>query len=85
MTAVFLESPKRLVEVTIDGQAVPRSRGRHVARRLPLAGHRHARAVLTPVSVCRVCVVEVEGSPPGRYGPAAHGLADPHRAPPGHV
>ena len=66
MAAVFLETPKRLVEVTIDGATVRvpegatlleacRSRGVDTPTLCYLEN-------LTPVNVCRVCVVEVEGS-----------------------
>jgi len=66
MTAVFVETPKRLVDVEIDGQAVRvpegatlldacRSRGIDTPTLCYLEN-------LTPVNVCRVCVVEVEGS-----------------------
>jgi NADP-reducing hydrogenase subunit HndD len=66
MTAVPVDAPRRLVDVTIDGaQArVPegatlldacRSRGIDTPTLCYLEN-------LTPVNVCRVCVVEVEGS-----------------------
>jgi NADP-reducing hydrogenase subunit HndD len=66
MTAVFLETPKRLVDVEIDGQAV------RVPEGATLLDACRAHDIdtptlcylenLTPVNVCRVCVVEVEGS-----------------------
>jgi predicted molibdopterin-dependent oxidoreductase YjgC len=66
MTSVFLETPKRLVDVEIDGHParVPegatlldacRSQGVDTPTLCYLEN-------LTPVNVCRVCVVEVEGS-----------------------
>ena len=66
MTSVFLQIPKRLVDVEIDGQAVRvpedatlleacRSQGIDTPTLCYLEN-------LTPVNVCRVCVVEVEGS-----------------------
>jgi predicted molibdopterin-dependent oxidoreductase YjgC len=66
MTAVFLETPRRLVDVTIDGKTV------RVPEGATLLDACRAQGVdtptlcylenLTPVNVCRVCVVEVEGS-----------------------
>jgi NADP-reducing hydrogenase subunit HndD len=66
MTSVFLETPKRLVDVEIDGQQV------RVPEGATLLDACRAQGVdtptlcylenLTPVNVCRVCVVEVEGS-----------------------
>ena len=66
MTAVFLETPRRLVDVTIDGANVRVPEGATL-----LEACRQQRIDtptlcylenLTPVNVCRVCVVEVEGS-----------------------
>src|SRR5215468_9247647 len=66
MTAVFLETPKRLVDVTIDGQTVRVPEGatlldacRQQGIDTPMLCYLEN---LTPVNVCRVCVVEVEGS-----------------------
>lgn len=66
MTAVFLETPRRLVDVEIDGVSV------RVPEGATLLDACRAQGVdtptlcylenLTPVNVCRVCVVEVEGS-----------------------
>jgi NADP-reducing hydrogenase subunit HndD len=66
MSAVFLQTPKRLVDVEIDGVAV------RVPEGATLLAACRAQGVdtptlcylenLTPVNVCRVCVVEVEGS-----------------------
>ncbi|MBO0805363.1 MAG: (2Fe-2S)-binding protein [Nocardiopsaceae bacterium] len=66
MTAVFIDTPKRLVDVEIDGVAV------RVPEGATLLDACRAQGVdtptlcylenLTPVNVCRVCVVEVEGS-----------------------
>ena len=62
----LLERPKRLVEITIDGDAV------RVPEDLTILQALRAKGVetptlcylenLTPVNVCRVCVVEVEGA-----------------------
>jgi predicted molibdopterin-dependent oxidoreductase YjgC len=66
MTAVFLEAPRRLVEVTVDGATVRVPEGatlleacRQQAIDTPTLCYLEN---LTPVNVCRVCVVEVEGS-----------------------
>src|SRR5215469_7874194 len=66
MTAVFLETPKRLVDVTIDGQAVRVPEGATLLDACRQQGIDTPTLCylenLTPVNVCRVCVVEVEGS-----------------------
>jgi predicted molibdopterin-dependent oxidoreductase YjgC len=66
MTAVFVEAPRRLVDVTIDGVQVRVPEGSTLLQAC------RSRDIdtptlcylenLTPVNVCRVCVVEVEGS-----------------------
>src|SRR5205823_581519 len=57
---------KRLVELTIDGRAVSVGEGSTIldaCRRLGIATPTLCYAdTLTPVNVCRVCVVEVEGA-----------------------
>jgi predicted molibdopterin-dependent oxidoreductase YjgC len=66
MTAVSVAAPKRLVEVTIDGQAVSVTEGSTIldaCRRLDIETPTLCYAdTLTPVNVCRVCVVEIEGA-----------------------
>jgi predicted molibdopterin-dependent oxidoreductase YjgC len=66
MTAVFLETPKRLVDVTIDGVAVRIPEGATLLDACRQQGIDTPTLCylenLTPVNVCRVCVVEVEGS-----------------------
>jgi predicted molibdopterin-dependent oxidoreductase YjgC len=66
MTAVSVATPKRLVEVTIDGQTVSVTEGSTIldaCRRLGIETPTLCYAdTLTPVNVCRVCVVEVEGA-----------------------
>jgi NADP-reducing hydrogenase subunit HndD len=66
MTAVFLETPKRLVDVTIDGVAVRVPEGATLLDACRAQGIDTPTLCylenLTPVNVCRVCVVEVEGS-----------------------
>src|SRR5271169_5153119 len=66
MAAVFLETPKRLVEVTIDGATVRVPEGVTLLEACRAEGIDTPTLCylenLTPVNVCRVCVVEVEGS-----------------------
>jgi predicted molibdopterin-dependent oxidoreductase YjgC len=66
MTAVFLETPRRLVDVTIDGQPVRVPEGATLLDACRQQGIDTPTLCylenLTPVNVCRVCVVEVEGS-----------------------
>jgi len=66
MTAVFLDTPKRLVDVTIDGQPVRVPEGATLLQACRQQGIDTPTLCylenLTPVNVCRVCVVEVEGS-----------------------
>jgi predicted molibdopterin-dependent oxidoreductase YjgC len=66
VTAVSISAPKRVVELTIDGQAVRVTEGSTI-----LDACRRAQIdtptlcygdTLTPVNVCRVCVVELEGA-----------------------
>ncbi len=66
MTSVFLESPKRLVDVEIDGVSVRVPEGATLLDACRAQGIDTPTLCylenLTPVNVCRVCVVEVEGS-----------------------
>jgi NADP-reducing hydrogenase subunit HndD len=66
MTAVFLETPRRLVDVEIDGQVVRVPEGSTLLDACRAQGIDTPTLCylenLTPVNVCRVCVVEVEGS-----------------------
>jgi predicted molibdopterin-dependent oxidoreductase YjgC len=66
MTAVFLETPKRLIDVDIDGQTVRVPEGATLLEACRQQGIDTPTLCylenLTPVNVCRVCVVEVEGS-----------------------
>ena len=66
MSIVSVAAPKRLVEVTIDGEAVRVTEGSTIldaCRRLGVSTPTLCFAdTLTPVNVCRVCVVEVEGA-----------------------
>lgn len=66
MTAVFLDAPKRLVDVEIDGRTVRVPEGFTLLDACREAGVDTPTLCylenLTPVNVCRVCVVEVEGA-----------------------
>src|SRR5215475_7189456 len=66
MTAVFLETPRRLVDVTIDGRPVRVPEGATLLEACRQQGIDTPTLCylenLTPVNVCRVCVVELEGS-----------------------
>jgi NADP-reducing hydrogenase subunit HndD len=66
MSTVFLEAPRRLVEISVDGQAVRVPEGATVLEACRQRGIETPTLCylenLTPVNVCRVCVVEVEGA-----------------------
>jgi len=66
MASVFLTTPKRLVDVEIDGAAVRVPEGATLLEACRGQGIDTPTLCylenLTPVNVCRVCVVEVEGS-----------------------
>jgi len=66
MTWVPIAPPKRLVEIQIDGEAVRAPEGTTILDALRGRGVDTPTLCylenLTPVNVCRVCVVEVEGS-----------------------
>jgi predicted molibdopterin-dependent oxidoreductase YjgC len=66
MTAMNVAAPKRLVELTVDGHAVSVTEGSTIldaCRRLGIETPTLCYSdTLTPVNVCRVCVVEVEGA-----------------------
>src|SRR5260221_5181402 len=63
---VFVGLPKRFVKVSIDGQEVDVFEGATIldaCRRLQIDTPTLCQLeTLTPVNVCRVCVVEVEGA-----------------------
>jgi predicted molibdopterin-dependent oxidoreductase YjgC len=66
VTVVSVAAPKRLVELTIDGESVRVTEGSTIldaCRRIGISTPTLCYAdTLTPVNVCRVCVVEVEGA-----------------------
>jgi predicted molibdopterin-dependent oxidoreductase YjgC len=66
MTTTLLAAPKRMLELTIDGQTVRLLDGSTILDACRLLGIETPTLcygdTLTPVNVCRVCVVEVEGA-----------------------
>jgi predicted molibdopterin-dependent oxidoreductase YjgC len=66
VSAVSVAAPKRLVELTVDGEPVRVTEGSTIldaCRRLGISTPTLCYAdTLTPVNVCRVCVVELEGA-----------------------
>jgi NADP-reducing hydrogenase subunit HndD len=66
MSGVFVGLPKRLVKISVDGQEVQVPEGTTIleaCRGLEIDTPTLCQLeTLTPVNVCRVCVVEVEGS-----------------------
>jgi predicted molibdopterin-dependent oxidoreductase YjgC len=66
MTSVFIDTPRRLVDLEIDGAAVRVPEGATLLDACRGQGIDTPTLCylenLTPVNVCRVCVVEVEGS-----------------------
>ena len=66
MTAVFMGAPQRLVDLTVDGTSVRVPEGTTLLQACRQLGIDTPTLCylenLTPVNVCRVCVVEVEGS-----------------------
>jgi predicted molibdopterin-dependent oxidoreductase YjgC len=66
MTAVPVDSPRRLVELSVDGETVRAPEGttilevcRSLGREIPTLCYGDT---LTPKNACRVCMVELEGS-----------------------
>jgi predicted molibdopterin-dependent oxidoreductase YjgC len=66
MTVVSVAPPKRLVKLTVDGVSISVTEGSTIldaCRRLGIATPTLCYAdTLTPVNVCRVCVVELENA-----------------------
>ncbi len=66
MSGVFVGLPKRMVKFSIDGQEIQVPEGTTIleaSRQLEIDTPTLCQLeTLTPVNVCRVCVVEVEGS-----------------------
>ncbi len=66
MTAVSVSAPRRVVELTVDGTPVRVTEGSTILDACKRAGIETPTLcygdTLTPVNVCRVCVVELEGA-----------------------
>jgi predicted molibdopterin-dependent oxidoreductase YjgC len=66
MTTTMLAAPKQMVELTVDGQTVRLLDGSTILDACRMLGIDTPTLcfgdTLTPVNVCRVCVVEVEGA-----------------------
>jgi predicted molibdopterin-dependent oxidoreductase YjgC len=66
VTTTMLAAPKKMVEVTIDGQPVRLLEGSTILDACRMLGIDTPTLcygdTLTPVNVCRVCVVELEGA-----------------------
>jgi predicted molibdopterin-dependent oxidoreductase YjgC len=66
VTTTMLAAPKKMVELTVDGQAVRLLDGSSILDACRMLGIDTPTLcygdTLTPVNVCRVCVVEVEGA-----------------------
>jgi predicted molibdopterin-dependent oxidoreductase YjgC len=64
--ATLIAAPKRMVELTVDGQTVRVLDGSTILDACRMLGSEQPTLcygdTLTPVNVCRVCVVEVEGA-----------------------
>src|SRR5712691_9513732 len=85
-TTAFVGLPKRMLTATIDGREVQAPEGTTIldaCRRLGIDTPTLCYLeTLTPVNVCRVCVVEVEGSraPQPPRGAGVPGLVGGHLA-----
>jgi predicted molibdopterin-dependent oxidoreductase YjgC len=66
MTVVDIAAPRKVVELTVDGEPVRVTQGSTILDACKRAGIETPTLcyaeTLTPVNVCRVCVVELEGS-----------------------
>jgi predicted molibdopterin-dependent oxidoreductase YjgC len=64
--ATLIAAPKRMVELTVDGETVRVLDGSTILDACRMLGNEQPTLcyadTLTPVNVCRVCVVEVEGA-----------------------
>ncbi|MDX6414292.1 MAG: hypothetical protein QOH23_1702, partial [Gaiellaceae bacterium] len=62
----LLTAPKKMVELSVDGQTVRVFDGSTILDACRIVGNEQPTLcygdTLTPVNVCRVCVVEVEGA-----------------------
>jgi len=66
MSSVVLAAPKQMIELSVDGQPVRVFEGSTILDACRMLGNEQPTLcygdTLTPVNVCRVCVVEVEGA-----------------------
>jgi predicted molibdopterin-dependent oxidoreductase YjgC len=64
--SVVLATPKKMIELSVDGEAVRVFEGSTILDACRMLGNEQPTLcygdTLTPVNVCRVCVVEVEGA-----------------------
>ena len=64
--SVLLTTPKQMIELSVDGETVRVFEGSTILDACRLLGNDQPTLcygdTLTPVNVCRVCVVEVEGA-----------------------
>jgi predicted molibdopterin-dependent oxidoreductase YjgC len=64
--SVVLAAPKKMIELSVDGEAVRVFEGSTILDACRMLGNEQPTLcygdTLTPVNVCRVCVVEVEGA-----------------------
>jgi predicted molibdopterin-dependent oxidoreductase YjgC len=66
MSSVVLAAPKKMIELSVDGEPVRVFEGSTILDACRMLGNEQPTLcygdTLTPVNVCRVCVVEVEGA-----------------------
>ena len=66
MSSIVLAAPKKMIELSVDGQPVRVFEGSTILDACRMLGNEQPTLcygdTLTPVNVCRVCVVEVEGA-----------------------
>ena len=64
--SVVLAAPKKMIELSVDGEAVRVFEGSTILDACRMLGNEQPTLcygdTLTPVNVCRVCVVVVEGA-----------------------
>lgn len=66
MSSIVLAAPKQMIELSVDGEPVRVFEGSTILDACRMLGNEQPTLcygdTLTPVNVCRVCVVEVEGA-----------------------
>ena len=79
MSSVVLAAPKKMIELSVDGEPVRVFEGSTILDACRMLGNDQPTLcygdTLTPVNVCRVCVVEVEGA--RTLVPSCSRLAEP--------